>query len=67
MKELPPIDKTVMSVASLDEDDTMQYWQSCSVTERTNAIEVNRRRVYGSDRTASRLQRFLEVVELERR
>jgi hypothetical protein len=35
--------------------------------DRLNAIEINRRMVYGTDRTTSRLQRFLETAELTRR
>jgi hypothetical protein len=63
--ELPRINKKMWSVTSLGDDrEEMQYWVSRTPSERLNAIEYNRRMVYGIDRTSSRLQRFLEVAEL---
>jgi hypothetical protein len=63
--DLPRLDKTAIDIVSLRApDDSVPYWLERSPAERLNAIEVNRRMVYGIDRTASRLQRFLEVVEL---
>ena len=63
--DLPRIDKSALDVIALRApDDSVTYWLGRSPAERLNAIEVNRRMVYGIDRTASRLQRFLEVVEL---
>jgi hypothetical protein len=66
--EMPRLDKTRLSVASLDENtEEKQYWLSCGKADRLNAIEINRRMVYGTDRTTSRLQRLLEIAELSRR
>ena len=63
--DLPELDKTVLSVSSLDDEtEEMKYWLSKNPSERLEAIEINRRMVYGKDRTTSRLQRFLEVSEL---
>ncbi len=65
--EMPRLDKTRLTVSSLDEfTEEKQYWLSRGKADRLNAIEVNRRMVYGIDRTTSRLQRFLETAELTR-
>ena len=64
---LPPLDRAAFSVVSLDEaDDDMQYWLSKTPAERLEAVEINRRMVYGYDQATSRLQRVLEIAELER-
>jgi hypothetical protein len=61
------LDKSAISVVSLEKaDDDLQYWLSQTPMERLAALELNRRLVYGYDRATSRLQRFLEVAELER-
>jgi hypothetical protein len=65
---VPRLDKTKLTVSSLDEfTEEKQYWLSRGKADRLNAIEINRRMVYGTDRTTSRLQRFLEIAELTRR
>ncbi|MEW6684673.1 MAG: hypothetical protein AB1393_00515 [Candidatus Edwardsbacteria bacterium] len=65
--EIPCLDKTRLTVSSLDEfSEEKQYWLSRGKADRLNAIEINRRMVYGRDRTTSRLQRFLETAELTR-
>jgi hypothetical protein len=64
--ELPKLDKSILSVSRLDDvSDEKEYWLSKTPIERLKALEINRRMVYGYDRTASRLQRFLEVAELK--
>ena len=66
-QSLPPLDRAAYSIVSLDEaDDDMQYWLSKTPAERLEAIEINRRMVYGYDQATSRLQRVLEIAELER-
>lgn len=63
--ELPRINKKVLIVTSLgDDSEEKQYWLTRPPSDRFNAIEYNRRMVYGIDRTSSRLQRFLEIAEL---
>ena len=63
--ELPRINKGVLMVSILgDDSEEKQYWLSRSLSDRFNAIEYNRRMVYGINRTSSRLQRFLEIAEL---
>ena len=66
--EMPRLDKSRLTVSSLNEfTEEKQYWLSRGKADRLNAIEINRRMVYGTDRTTSRLQRFLETAELTRR
>lgn len=63
--ELPRINKKILIVTDLfDDTEEKQYWLSQTPAVRFNAIECNRRMIYGINRTSSRLQRFLEVAEL---
>ena len=67
-KKLPRIDKTALIVTGLnDTSEEKNYWHNKTGVERLNAVELNRKMVYGNDRVASRLQRFLEVIELSQR
>ena len=64
--KLPELDKSILSVSKLNDVlDEKEYWLSKTPIERFKAIEINRRMVYGYDKATSRLQRFLEVVELK--
>ena len=66
-ERLPRLDRFAFSVVSLEKaDDDLEYWLSRTPEERLSAVEVNRWLVYGYDRATSRLQRVLEVAELER-
>jgi len=68
MDGLLRIDKTAISVGSLDDrDDEKEYWLKKSPQERIAALELYRRMVYGEHNVTSRLQRILEVIELEER
>jgi len=68
MSEIPRLDKRILKVTALaDIEDEKNYWLSRTPEERLNAVELNRRIVYGKNQTAARLQRVLEVVELSRR
>ena len=63
--KMPRLDKSRLRVTTLDDiAEEKRYWLSRSAAERLNAIELNRRMVYGSDRTTPRLQRLLETAEL---
>ena len=65
MDKLPSLNKETVNVSSLDDiDEEKKYWFSKSPLERIEAIEINRRMIYGQDRVTSRLQRFLETAEL---
>ncbi|MBW2652552.1 MAG: hypothetical protein JRC57_05640 [Deltaproteobacteria bacterium] len=68
MDKLPRLDKNVISITSLNDiEEEKKFWLSKGSKERIEAIELNRRMVYGKNRIASRLQRFLETSELTQR
>lgn len=65
MDNLPSLNKQIVNVTSLDNiEEEKKYWFSKSPLERIEAIEINRRMIYGQDRVASRLQRIFEIAEL---
>ena len=67
MDILPRLVKKIISVTSLNDlEEEKNYWLSKGPLERIEAIEVNRRMVYGQDRVTSRLQRLFETAERER-
>jgi len=57
----PRVDRTAFSVVDLDDADDKEYWWSKTPEERLEAVEINRRIVYGYS-TPPRFQRVLEVV-----
>jgi hypothetical protein len=62
-KKMPGLNKKALSTGSLqDFSEEKEYWLSKKPSERFHAIEINRRMIYGEHRTASRLQRFLEIA-----
>ena len=59
------MDKTALSVTALtDQNDDGAYWRSKTPLERLEAVETMRQILYGYD-PSERLQRLLEVAELE--
>ncbi len=65
MDGVPCLEKKIVRITSLDDlEEERKYWFSKSPSERIEAIEINRRMVYGQDRVTSRLQRFFEIAEL---
>lgn len=59
------IDKNSFSVSSLFENsDEKEYWQSKSSSERLEAVEILRQRVYGYNPFTTRLQRILSITKL---
>ena len=65
MDKIPSLDKRIVKVTSLDDiEEEKKYWISKTPVERLEAIEINRRMIYGEDRVTSRLQRFFETSEL---
>ena len=62
METLPRLNKKIISVSSLNDiEEEREFWRSKGVLERLKAIELQRRMVYGIDRTTSGLQRLLET------
>jgi len=65
MDKIPRLNKKIVNITSLDDiEEEKKYWFSKSPLERIEAIEINRRMIYGQDRATSRLQRFFETSEL---
>ncbi|HOW51276.1 MAG TPA: hypothetical protein PLV42_04440 [bacterium] len=59
------VDRTAFSVGDLtDNTEEKRYWLSRTPAERLEAIETNRRIVYGYLDTPPRLQMVLEIVNL---
>lgn len=55
-----------MTVTHLGDDgEEKRYWLSRTIAERLNAIECNRKMIYGIHRTSSRLHRLLEIISLD--
>jgi hypothetical protein len=60
------IDRKAFSVAStLEPSDEKAYWLSKTPSERLQAAELMRQIVYGYDPSTTRLQRVLEIAQLE--
>ncbi|MGA3025812.1 MAG: hypothetical protein ABSF98_13675 [Bryobacteraceae bacterium] len=60
------LDRSAFQIAALDEDaDEREYWRAKSPAERMEALELMRQIVYGYDPATTRLQRVLEIAELE--
>jgi hypothetical protein len=65
MDNIPRLNKKIVKVTSLDDiEEEKRYWMSKSPLERIEAIEINRRMIYGRDRVTSRLQKFFDTAEL---
>jgi hypothetical protein len=49
MDKIPSLNKKIVNIASLDDiEEEKKYWFSKSPLERIEAIEINRRMIYGS-------------------
>jgi hypothetical protein len=60
------LDRAAFVVDSLDDDaDERDYWRSQTAGQRMEALELMRQIIYGYDPATTRLQRLLEVAELE--
>ena len=50
MDNIPGLGKKIVKVTSLDDiEEEKKYWISRSPVERLEAIEINRRMIYGED------------------
>jgi hypothetical protein len=66
MNELPSLDRSAFQLASLDDaDDVAQYWRQQTPQDRLIGVETLRQIMYGYDPATERLQRVLELAELE--
>jgi hypothetical protein len=61
------LDKTAFKLTSLDApSDEKEWWLSKTPAERLGALEFLRQLAYGYDPATTRLQRVLEITQLER-
>ncbi|MBZ5609291.1 MAG: hypothetical protein LAP38_13590 [Acidobacteriia bacterium] len=60
------LDRSAFEIASLDQEpNDREFWRAKSPRERMEALELMRQIIYGYDPATTRLQRVLEVAELE--
>jgi hypothetical protein len=60
------LDRSVFEIGPLDGDAAERdYWRGKTPQERMEALELMRQIIYGYDPATTRLQRVLEIVELE--
>ena len=65
MDNVPRLNKKKVTITSLNDiEEEKRYWMSRNPLERIEAIEINRRMIYGKIRVTSRLQRFFETAKL---
>ncbi len=61
------LDRSAYAIGSMNDDrEEVEYWRARTPEERMEALELMRQIIYGYDPATTRLQRVLEVVELER-
>jgi len=61
------LDRSAFEIVSLDDaGDDVAYWRTKTPEERMEALELMRQIIYGYDPATTRLQRVLEIVDLER-
>ncbi|MBI3863298.1 MAG: hypothetical protein HY290_15510 [Planctomycetia bacterium] len=59
--------KRTVTIGQLsDEGNDTEFWLSKTAGERLEALEFLRQTIYGYDPATARVQRVLEIVELER-
>lgn len=64
-EELMKVDRTALVITSLCESDEKQHWRLKTPDERLQALELMRQIIYGYDPATARLQRVLEITQLE--
>jgi len=63
---LPKVDRSCFKISGLTEkSDETEYWQSKTGRERLEAVEIMRRIIYGDNQCTARLQRVLEIAQLD--
>ncbi|HQO10163.1 MAG TPA: hypothetical protein PLK90_10680 [Clostridiales bacterium] len=63
MQDELKLNKSVIKITPFNSDDEKEYWARKSPAERLEALEINRKIVYGYRDDPPRLQRFLEIVK----
>jgi len=57
------INKTVLTIDTIDSTDEKQFWMNKTPQERLEALEFLRQLVYGYDAASARLQRILVITQ----
>jgi len=60
------MDKTVFEIKSLRDNDDRLFWKNKSFSEKIEALEQLRQRVFGYDPSSERLQRTLTITQLKK-
>ena len=60
------MDKTVLKITSLRDEQDRDYWKNKSYSERLEALEQLRQIVFGYDPSTERLQRSLTITQLKK-
>lgn len=60
------MNKKILIITSIDENDAPDYWKNKSYLERLEALEQLRRIIFGYDPFTERLQRTLTIIQLKK-
>lgn len=60
------MDKTILEITSLRDDEGQNYWKKKSYLERIEALEQLRKIIFGYDPSTTRLQRTLTITKLKK-
>jgi len=60
------MDKTILEITSLRDDEGQNYWKKKSYLERIEALEQLRKIIFGYDPSTTRLQRILTITKLKK-
>jgi len=63
--DFPKVNRSYFKISRLaDKSDEPAFWQSKTPLERLDAIEIMRQIIYGYNPSTTRLQRVLEIAQL---
>ena len=60
------MDKTILEITSLRDDEGQYYWKKKSYLERIEGLEQLRKIIFGYDPSTTRLQRTLTITKLKK-
>jgi len=60
------MDKTILEITSLRDDEGQNYWGKKSYLERIEGLEQLRKIIFGYDPSTTRLQRTLTITKLKK-
>jgi len=59
------LDRTKLSVVDFRDSQDKEYWMQLSPEKRLQALQTNRQAAYGKPNASGRLQRVLEIAEID--